>query len=110
MDQIITFSICLPVKIIKRKKWYLASCHPLDVHAQGDTEAEARKNLREALNVFVGSCLERGTFDAVLKECRILPIKEVRKTPSKRPRKQDCMNIPFYMAAPVKNSLTPCRA
>jgi len=56
-----------PCKVIKNPKWYLASCYRFDVHSQGDTETEARDNLKEALSLFLPSCYERGTLDAVLK-------------------------------------------
>ena len=64
-----TLNFKLPAKITKRKKWYLASCPVLDVHSQGETEEKARTNLAEAVSLFLASCLERNTLDAVLKEC-----------------------------------------
>ncbi|MFH1672180.1 MAG: hypothetical protein ABIF87_01950 [Pseudomonadota bacterium] len=73
MKKEVRFSAHLPVKIIKRKKWFLASCPILDVHAQGDTEKQAKKNLVEALTLFFVSCFERGTLDAVMKECGFTP-------------------------------------
>jgi len=39
------------------------------VHSQGKTEVQAKKNLIEALSLFLESCHERGTLDAMLKEC-----------------------------------------
>lgn len=33
-----TFKMNVPIKIIKRKKWFLASCPVLDIHSQGETE------------------------------------------------------------------------
>ena len=65
----VSFHIKLPAKITKRKKWYLASCPVLDVHSQGATENQAKRNLVEALSLFFISCLERNTLDAVLKNC-----------------------------------------
>lgn len=53
------FNVRLPVKVIKRRNWYLASCPSLDVHSQGETERKARENLREALSVFFTSCLTK---------------------------------------------------
>ncbi len=35
----------------------------------GQTEKQAEKNLRESLCLFLTSCIERGTLEAVLKEC-----------------------------------------
>lgn len=67
--KMISFHIKLPAKITKRKKWYLASCPVLDVHSQGETQDKAKGNLIDAVNLFLVSCLERNTLDAVLKEC-----------------------------------------
>ncbi len=47
----------------------VALCVPLDVMSQGATEQEARKNLTEAVQLFIESCFERGTLEQVLKEC-----------------------------------------
>jgi predicted RNase H-like HicB family nuclease len=65
----VSFHIKLPAKVTKRKKWYLASCPILDVHSQGATQKQAKRNLEEALTLFFVSCLERKTLDAVLKDC-----------------------------------------
>jgi predicted RNase H-like HicB family nuclease len=59
----------LPYRLKRAGKWIVASCPPLDVHSQGKTDAQAKKNLIEALSLFLESCHERGTLDAVLKEC-----------------------------------------
>jgi len=68
-----------PYRFKKAGKWIVASCPPLDVHSQGKTELQAKKNLIEALSLFLESCHERGTLDAVLKECGfekvIFPVK-----------------------------------
>jgi predicted RNase H-like HicB family nuclease len=72
-DTVVMFSVKLPIEIVKRKKWYLASCRVLDVHSQGETEYRAKKNLKEALTLFLTSCFERGTLDEVLKECGFTP-------------------------------------
>ncbi len=54
---------------IKRQgKWYVAHCPPLDLSSQGRTLDEAKKNLIEASELFIVSCLERGTIDQALKE------------------------------------------
>jgi predicted RNase H-like HicB family nuclease len=48
--------------------WFIAHCPPLDITTQGRTEAEAKKNLIEASELFVVSCFERGTFELALRE------------------------------------------
>jgi predicted RNase H-like HicB family nuclease len=73
----VEFNVKLPYKITKRPKWFLASCPILDVHSQGDTEEIAKRNLVEALSLFLVSCFERGTLDKVLKKCGFSPIHRV---------------------------------
>jgi len=52
----------------KENGWYIAHCPPLDITTQGRTEAEAKRNLAEASELFVISCFERGTFEQALRE------------------------------------------
>jgi len=52
----------------KENGWYIAHCPPLDITTQGRTEAEAKRNLVEASELFVVSCFERGTFEQALRE------------------------------------------
>jgi hypothetical protein len=40
----------------------------LDITTQGRTQAEAKKNLAEASELFVVSCFKRGTFEQALRE------------------------------------------
>ena len=55
--------------------WYVAHCPPLDLSTQGRTASEAKKNLIEASELFLNSCLERGTLDQALKELGFVPLK-----------------------------------
>ncbi len=64
----------LPFEVKRDNGWYVASCHKLDVHSQGKTRQKAKKNLIEALSLFLFSCLERGKLDAVLKERGFRPV------------------------------------
>jgi predicted RNase H-like HicB family nuclease len=52
----------------KENGWYIAHCPPLDITTQGRTEAEAKRNLAEASELFVVSCFERGTFEQAIRE------------------------------------------
>jgi len=52
----------------KENGWFIAHRPPLDITTQGKTEAEAKKNLIEASELFVVSCFERGTFEQALRE------------------------------------------
>jgi predicted RNase H-like HicB family nuclease len=86
----------LPYRLKRAGKWIVASCPPLDVHSQGKTEAQAKKNLIEALSLFLEFCHERGTLDAVLKECGFekiaFPIK------STAPKKK-YVEVPLHLVA-----------
>lgn len=88
----VQFNVKLPFKITKRSKWVLASCPVLDVHSQGETEKQAKENLIEALSLFIISCFERGTLEAVFKECGF----EVIKLPSKSKLKDE-----NYLEVPI---------
>lgn len=70
---IITMFAKLRAETEHKAKWVVASCPDLDVHSQGTTEEEAKKNLAEAISLFFISCFERGTLEAVLKECGFRP-------------------------------------
>lgn len=41
----VRFTAQLPIKIVKKRKWYIASCPVLDVFSQGETGKIVRKNL-----------------------------------------------------------------
>ncbi len=66
---IIKVKVKLPYKIREENNWYISCCFPLDIHAQGRTEKEAIKQLKEAVELFLTSCIEMGTLENVLKEC-----------------------------------------
>lgn len=61
-------SFKLPYVLSPEGDWIVASCPSLDVHSQGRSEAEAVAQLREAVQLFLETCLETGTLDTVLAE------------------------------------------
>jgi predicted RNase H-like HicB family nuclease len=69
--------------IRQRGGWYIAHCPPLDITTQGKSPEEAKKNLIEACQLFISSCLERGTLDQALKELGFVPLQNdrARNTP-----------------------------
>lgn len=102
----ITFNARLPLKLTKRKKWIVASCPILDVHTQGETEAKAKKNLTEALSLFFISCFERGTLDAVLKNCGFSPAKKTTQAISPK----QYVNVPIPFQVKSGSHQTACHA
>lgn len=61
---ILTFYVTCRVK--KEGDWYVSECHSLPVTSQGRTDTQAMANLMEAIQLFVESCLDRGTLEQVL--------------------------------------------
>jgi len=90
----IILNIQLSFEIAKKEKWYVASCPALDVFSQGETEKQAENNLKEALCLFLTSCIEMGTLNAVLKECGFKPVSnfDIEKKPQER-----YISIPLHL-------------
>ena len=66
----VVFSLSVDSEVKTEGDVHVSYCPALDVYSQGDTEDEASANLIEALQLFVQSCYERGTLDAVMNERR----------------------------------------
>ena len=64
----VVFTLTVDSEVKTEGDVHVSYCPALDVYSQGDTEDEASANLIEALQLFVQSCYERGTLDAVMKE------------------------------------------
>ena len=58
----------MPVEVVFRPsgKYWIGSCPSLNVSTQGETFERAQENLKEALALFIESCLSRGTLEEVL--------------------------------------------
>jgi predicted RNase H-like HicB family nuclease len=84
--------------------WYIAHCPPLDITTQGRTQAEPRRNLSEATELFVISCLERGSLDQALRE---LGFTKIEKTIASRPEGAFPLMVPIPLRF-QKNA--PCHA
>jgi len=85
-------NINLPFVMKKKANVWVSSCPALDVVSQGKSEVEAKKNLEEALKLFLEVCLERGTLEAVMKECGFSLI--TRKIRSKK-ASGDVISVPL---------------
>lgn len=44
--------------VMKEERWYVSLCPELDVASQGQSRAEARRNLAEAVSLYLESCFE----------------------------------------------------
>jgi predicted RNase H-like HicB family nuclease len=94
-------SIKLAIKISKKGEWFIASCSSLDVITQGETQEQARRNITEALYLFFRSCIERGTLDAVLKQCGFTSISE---SMGDMEPDEEQINVPLYLLSKFSDS------
>jgi predicted RNase H-like HicB family nuclease len=81
----------LPVVIKKKGKTVIACCPILDVWTQGDTLDKAKKNIIEALRLFLLTCFEKGTLDAALRECKVPSQKKIISLP----KNQEFIKVPI---------------
>lgn len=105
----VQFTAKLPVKITKKRKWFVASCPLLNVVSQGETEILAKKNLKEALTLFFLSCFERGTLDAVLKQCGFKAASFVQQKTKPAISQEEYLSIPIPFTV-NQNSQMECHA
>jgi predicted RNase H-like HicB family nuclease len=108
MTKNMVMEIKLPASIIKKTKWYVASCPALGISSQGNTEKKAKNNLVEALSLFFISCIERNTLDAVLNECGFKKATIYPATP-KSPKivKEDYVSVPLNLLY-AKSEINQC--
>jgi predicted RNase H-like HicB family nuclease len=104
----VKFEVTLPATIKKKANYWVSSCPALDVFSQGATEEEAKKNLEEALKLFLISCYERGTLDAALKECGFDIVNQTEKQPRHK-SSTHFVHVPIYLLARGRCT-SQCRA
>ena len=69
-ENIVSFKAQLIAGIKKEElKLYVSYCPALDLYSQGETEKEAKKNIVEAVELFIQTAYEEGTLKNVLADC-----------------------------------------
>lgn len=58
----------IPVEFIQEGEYILAHTPALEVTTSGKTIEEAKANFREAVDLWVETCIEMGTLEKALKE------------------------------------------
>ena len=98
MTNRIQMDLTVPAEVWRDGNHFVSFCPPLDVYSQGPDEKAALDNLVEALQLFIGSCIDRGTLDQVLKDCGFEPdtAPEPVGEPSADPR---MIRVPFPLVA-----------
>lgn len=61
---------CFRWKMEKKGAVYISSCNILNISSQGYSSEEARKNIKEAVRLFIQTAFEMGTLDDLLKPYR----------------------------------------
>jgi len=107
MNISLSFEAHLPAKFQKKGTTYIGNCHILDVVTQGETLDQAKKNLAEAIELFLITCYEMGTLDDVLKDCGFTSQKP-NKNMQIRNTDEISVKIPFYLMEKV-SSQKQCR-
>jgi predicted RNase H-like HicB family nuclease len=65
----------LPYRLSREAGWTIATCDLLSISTQGKTERSAKRNLKDAIALFIEGCMELGTLDDVLAECGFHSVK-----------------------------------
>jgi predicted RNase H-like HicB family nuclease len=60
-------------EVFQEDNQFVAICPELNVSSFGDTVEEARKSLREAVDLFLEECESMGTLESVLRESGFIP-------------------------------------
>jgi predicted RNase H-like HicB family nuclease len=100
------FEMSLPIRIKKEGKYFISHCPPLDVYSQGESRAIAKKNIEEAVRLFVIDCYERGTLEDVLKESGFILLKKPIPQRPKRKLEEIAVCLPFV----IDQESVSCRA
>ena len=65
---VVGLTVKLEATVKKEGSAWLAWCRPLDVMTQASTKASALRSLKEAVQLWFESCIERGVLDKALRE------------------------------------------
>jgi predicted RNase H-like HicB family nuclease len=101
MKGLLRLEFRLPANVKKKGRIFVAQCPLLDVYTQGATRAEAFENLREAIKLFLQSCLERGTLEQVLRDSGFESAADTGALPG---GKQDYVDVPLSLIASRKHA------
>lgn len=83
---------------VERKgKVYVARLAALDIQSQGPTVARSLANLREAVELFIESCYERGVLERVLKDAGFESAPITRRR-TRLPRGRHRITVPMSLA------------
>ena len=100
----------VPLEVYRGSTAFIARCPIFDVSSQGKTPKEAKKNLVDALTLFVTTCFEMGTLDKVIKEFGFKPRKNVSgKLHLKKDQEILSVPLPFMVSYHLKRKMLDCQ-
>jgi predicted RNase H-like HicB family nuclease len=103
----VIFNVSLPYKVFKEGKSFISWCYPLDISSQGHTPEEAKKNLEQAVRMFLIGCVESGTLDKVLKNCGFIPASKLSHLNIKKSKDAEIsVPLPFI----INDQLARCQS
>lgn len=112
---VIKLSIKLEVCIWQDGDQWLAWCPPIDVTSQDFTKSEALASLKEAVELWFESCLDRGVLHEALTECGFQTGVLDEEHPARREQVQSVTEhdyievmIPAYIASLSAESRATC--
>lgn len=100
----LTINLKLPVEVTKEADVYVSFCPVLDIASQGCTQKEAIASVKEAIELFITTCIEMGTINDVLRECGFTKGCELQPT---APNANEINVVLPYIAA---QKIAECRA
>ena len=104
MRALLKFELKVPVEVHKGATAFIARCPIFEVSSQGKSPAEAKKNLVDALSLFITTCFEMGTLDQVMKECGFKPRKTATGALSLK-KDQELLSVPLpFMVSSQRHS------
>lgn len=102
MDETITLTITLHAFVRKEtKRRWVALCPSIGVASQGIDIEDAKRSLREAIELWFESCVERGVLDQALRESNFRPLPLGGLPPD------DCEHVVVDNTADVRGALFP---
>jgi len=124
-ESTITLDIRLEIGIRRDGDEYVAWCIALDVFSQGKSKDKAVASLKEAVELWFESCLQRGVLDQALREAGFVqgppPVDVVTNTVHLRREQQSNfevsggfardyieVSVPAYIAAHNVETSAPC--
>jgi predicted RNase H-like HicB family nuclease len=81
-ESVVTLTLRLEIATKYDGDQWLAWCRPLDILSQGNSKKEAMASLKEAIELWFESCLQRGVLDDALREVGFKRGKPEEKPPT----------------------------